>query len=154
MQKAASRISKFEFFPEKINSLIEGLLFQNINDVMNGIVDIIEKTNAYLLLREAHVEEYRLRDTQELEVHKKELENELNELDLIDTNERLKGSFVIGATLDTFIGRFQEGNPNLTHIFVDEAGYVPLIKALVLFQKNVKVTLTVLFGIGIKKVGF
>jgi hypothetical protein len=43
--------------------------------------------------------------------------------------------------LDTFIGRFRDSAAPVDHIFLDEAGYAPVIKALSLFRRNVPVTL-------------
>lgn len=57
------------------------------------------------------------------------------------TEERLKQVQVIATTLDGYIGRFLEEKLNVDHIFVDEAGYLNLVKILTLFNHRVPITL-------------
>jgi len=54
--------------------------------------------------------------------------------------QRLQAAQVLGMTLDAFIGRFRDDDLQLQHVFLDEAGYAPLVKALALFRWNVPVT--------------
>ncbi len=48
---------------------------------------------------------------------------------------------VIGLTWDRYIGDIHDKIPHVHHIFIDEAAFTPLIKALVVFAKGVPVTL-------------
>ena len=43
-------------------------------------------------------------------------------------------------TLDCFIGRFREAVLPLDHVFLDEAGYAPLVKALTLCRRGTPLT--------------
>jgi hypothetical protein len=52
---------------------------------------------------------------------------------------RLQHVQVIGLTFDGYIGRHREKIPPLQQVFVDEAAYVPLIKALTAFRQKVPV---------------
>lgn len=67
-------------------------------------------------------------------------EEYLNEIKQNTPEERIKSCRVVGMTLDLLISRFQKGSPVFDHIFLDEAGYAPLIKAMVLFQHQSPVT--------------
>jgi hypothetical protein len=48
---------------------------------------------------------------------------------------------VIGLTWDRYIGDIHDQIPHVHHIFIDEAAFTPLIKALVVFAKGAPVTL-------------
>ncbi len=52
---------------------------------------------------------------------------------------RLQHAQVIGLTFDGYIGRYRQKVPPLHQVFVDEAAYVPLIKALTAFRQKVPV---------------
>lgn len=52
---------------------------------------------------------------------------------------RLQNAQVIGLTFDGYIGRYRQKMPPLQQVFVDEAAYVPLIKALTAFRQKVPV---------------
>jgi hypothetical protein len=63
-----------------------------------------------------------------------------NRLALSSTEERLKSVNVIACTLDGYIGRYTETNLNVEHIFLDEAGYANIIKALTLFNHSTPIS--------------
>jgi len=65
-------------------------------------------------------------------------ENELLNLTL---ERRLTTVQVIGLTWDRYIGDCHDKIPHVHHIFIDEAAFTPLIKALVVFAKGAPVTL-------------
>jgi hypothetical protein len=74
-------------------------------------------------------------------------ENELNELNEkrikivgSSTKERLKTISVISCTLDSYIGKYTEEKLNTDHIFLDEAGYANIIKAMTLFNNKNPIT--------------
>lgn len=56
------------------------------------------------------------------------------------TEERIKSVKVIACTLDGYIGRYCEEKLNVKHIFLDEAGYANIIKALTLFNHQVPIS--------------
>ncbi len=56
------------------------------------------------------------------------------------TEERLKSVKVIACTLDGYIGRYYNEKLNVKHIFLDEAGYANIIKALTLFNHRVPIS--------------
>jgi hypothetical protein len=63
-----------------------------------------------------------------------------NKLNASSTEERLKGVSIIAGTLDGYIGRFTETTLAVDHVFMDEAGYSNIIKALPLFTLKAPVT--------------
>lgn len=65
-------------------------------------------------------------------------EEELMNLTL---ERRLTTVQVIGLTLDRYIGDCHDKIPHVHHIFIDEAAYTPLIRAMVVFAKGAPVTL-------------
>jgi hypothetical protein len=54
--------------------------------------------------------------------------------------ERLESALVVGMTLDAYIGRLRDVPLHFEHVFLDEAAYAPVIKALTLFRQGVPVT--------------
>jgi hypothetical protein len=78
---------------------------------------------------------------------KEDLQNRLahylEQLHLLEgqsTAERLKDVKVVGATLDSFIGRFTTNEVEFAHVFVDEAAYCNVTKALIVFTLNAPIT--------------
>ncbi|MDR1341671.1 MAG: ATP-binding domain-containing protein [Prevotellaceae bacterium] len=56
------------------------------------------------------------------------------------TEERLKTVNVVACTLDGYIGRYADAMLNVEHIFLDEAGYANMVKALTLFNHSVPIS--------------
>lgn len=56
------------------------------------------------------------------------------------TEERLKNVSIVASTLDTYIGRFPDKKLEVDHIFLDEAGYANVAKALTLFHHDLPIT--------------
>lgn len=54
--------------------------------------------------------------------------------------KRLKNVSIVGATLDSYLYRYKEEKLNADHIFLDEAGYSNIIKAMTLFNQGIPVT--------------
>jgi hypothetical protein len=84
--------------------------------------------------------EYATVDYMELSDKLDRLRAERERLAAGSTGERIKKANVIACTLDAFIGRQTELELNFHHIFLDEAGYAGLIKALTLFQHKCPIT--------------
>lgn len=68
------------------------------------------------------------------------LKIEKSKLESYSIESRIESSQVIGATLDTFLHRFKEKTLDVSHIFLDEAGYASIIKALTIFTKDIPIT--------------
>ena len=114
--------------------------FDNLTDIRNGIAEIRSNTIEYLAKRKTTAQSHESLTEEELERKKQDCESRLAELEANVNAERANGSFLLGATLDTFIGRFRDTSLRLTHAFVDEAGYLPLIKAASLFSLGANIT--------------
>lgn len=80
----------------------------------NGLLDIKTELNNYLALRA--------------------------KLAASSTEERLKSVNVVACTLDGYIGRYTDAKLNVEHIFLDEAGYANIIKALTLFNHTTPIS--------------
>ncbi|HBJ83111.1 MAG TPA: hypothetical protein DDZ88_04395 [Verrucomicrobiales bacterium] len=65
----------------------------------------------------------------------------IHQLEQMTLEVRLRQVQVIGLTLDHYIGHWAGNRPPLAQIFLDEAAYTPLIKALTLFRGNVPVAM-------------
>lgn len=135
-----ARIKRIKTGSDKIDNSLNSLSFQNIDQVKSNIIGIRNNTQNFILLLNAHVEEYQSLTLEELQLQKENLTTELHSLESMGMEERVKGCFVFGSTFDSYIGRFQNERLSFTHVFIDEAGYVPLIKALVLCANNVPIT--------------
>ncbi|MBC5772800.1 AAA family ATPase [Pontibacter sp. KCTC 32443] len=68
------------------------------------------------------------------------LNNEREKIAAFSTEQRLKEVKVIACTLDSYIGNFHDKKLDVSHIFLDEAGYANVIKALTLFHNKVPIT--------------
>lgn len=56
------------------------------------------------------------------------------------TEERIKKVNVIAATLDCYIGRYTEEKLQVDHLFLDEAGYANIVKAMTLLRNDIPTT--------------
>jgi hypothetical protein len=81
--------------------------------------------------------EYRNETLEQLELRVKEYLSAREKLS--PDSEQIKNANVIAYTLDKYIGN-NETSLNVAHIFLDEAGYANMIKALTLFVHDVPVT--------------
>jgi len=80
---------------------------------------------------------------EDIEREIEELRMEKEKLEYMTSRERTKGCSIIAATIDTFLTRFQPNDDDFkfSHIFLDEAGYCSLIKAMPLFGYGCAVTM-------------
>jgi AAA domain len=102
--------------------------------------EIHAKTADFVAAAAAHDEEYAEWSVELLERELERVSAEIEELRQRTTDARLVDAGVIGCTVDVFIGRFCDEAMPVDHIFLDEACYTPLIKALTLFRRNIPVT--------------
>ncbi len=84
--------------------------------------------------------EYQHLDNGTVQANYERLKLERSRLENYSTEQRLKNVSIVGATLDTYLYRFKEEQLNVDHIFLDEAGYSNIIKALTLFNQDVPVS--------------
>lgn len=135
-----SKIKRRRTDSSKIDEELDSLNFQNLDNIKKNIERIKNKTENFLNIRKAHSNAYVDLNNEQLESRKIEFEEKLEYLKTQEIDEIIKNCIVLGTTLDTYIGRFQNKDISFNHIFLDEAGNVPLIKALVLFQGLTPIT--------------
>ena len=99
------------------------------------------KTVNFVADAKAHTEAYAEWSVERVERELERILAENEDLRRRATDARLRSARVIGCTVDVFIGRFRDEAMPVDHIFLDEASYTPVIKALTLFRRNVQVTL-------------
>ncbi len=144
---------------------VEKVASQKINLVKNQAKSIIEFNETISTLSVANTRETRkkidriiFQKTEKIEVDeylfteyqnnqsnsiRSELEHYRSlraKLAISSTEERLKSVNIIACTLDGYIGRYTEQRLNVEHIFLDEAGYANIIKALTLFNHSVPIS--------------
>jgi len=68
-------------------------------------------------------------------------QNRRNLLEEYSIETRILDCQVVGATIDTYISRFKDKSLIFAHIFIDEAGYANIVKALTVFASKVPITL-------------
>ena len=114
---------------------------QQLTDYHQRLADIRENTCGFVSVEQALAEPYTNLTVEQVEAEVEALRIKIEELQTRTTEERLRQARVIACTLDTFITRFRDSAAPVDHIFLDEAGYAPAIKALALFRRNIPVTL-------------
>lgn len=131
--------------------------FHEIKDALNrntlGLCKerLLEKVALGNAIRIKKLEEFiDFQDTENDEIEKRiaELTDQHALIAAQTTEERLKDVKIIAATIDTFLFRFQPADYTekrspipFQHIFLDEAGYCALAKALILFGYGRPVTM-------------
>ncbi len=134
------RVQNIETRSEKIEEIIHTINIQNYSGVAEQLSHASEEINDYLKRKEALSREYSGCNDEELNDLKIEHEKNYKKLEATKIEERIKNCSIIGMTLDGYIGRFSDVQINFSNIFLDEAGYVPLIKALTLFSNRCGIT--------------
>ena len=113
---------------------IETSISRNIKDVMQ------QKDNMRKTLPECKDDDFEVL----LNRLKEELSFLHNKEEAITTTQVKKDKnncLVFAITVDSFLARYQPDNTAFSHIFLDEAGYCPLVKGCTLFAYNCPVTL-------------
>ena len=124
----------------EINAVISALSKDNISKVKEEVVSIITQKKEKLEIDQHLFSEYKSTGLVDIRY---ELDNYLSlrtKLAASSTEERLKSVNVIACTLDGYIGRYAETKLNVEHIFLDEAGYANIIKALTLFNHTTPIS--------------
>ncbi|MFN8358654.1 MAG: AAA domain-containing protein [Candidatus Kapaibacterium sp.] len=123
-----------------IYSIVSALTTDNIIKIKNDVDIIIAQKKEQLEVDEHLFSEYKNKGLKEI---KFELDSYLSlreKLASLTTEERLKSVDVIACTLDGYIGRYTESRLDVSHIFLDEAGYSNIIKALTLFNHTIPIS--------------
>lgn len=123
-----------------INAIISTLSTDNISKVKEEVNSIIAQKNEKLEVDQHLFSEYKSSGLLDI---KSELDNYLAlraKLAASSTEERLKSVNVVACTLDGYIGRYADIKLDVEHIFLDEAGYANIIKALTLFNHTAPIS--------------
>lgn len=128
-----------------VNGDLKNLGFQkitieNVEKVKADINEKIVQLESDRPVNSSLAIEYQHLDKASLNAKYLQLKKEQNKLEHYSTEQRLKNVSIVGATLDTYLYRFQNDKLGVDHIFLDEAGYSNIIKAMTLFNQNVPVT--------------
>lgn len=124
----------------EVNAITRTLSADNISKVIEEVNSIIAQKNEKLKVDQHLFNEYK---SNSLVGIKSELNNYLvlrAKLAASSTEERMKSVNVVACTLDGYIGRYTETKLNVEHIFLDEAGYANIIKALTLFNHGTPIS--------------
>lgn len=140
IEQSFLRIKNLETHSEKIKRTIQTINIQNYSKVTGQLDSTSKETNDYLKRKEALSRSYSECNDEELNDLKIEYEKNYKNLESTKIEERIKNCSIIGMTLDAYIGRFSDTQINFSNIFLDEAGYAPLIKALTLFSNKCGIT--------------
>lgn len=128
---------------------IKAVLNRNTLDLCRGkVLEKIEFGHACRIKKLEEYKDYQNIADEEIQSRIAELKEQYSIIAEQTTEERLKHVKIVAATVDTFLFRFQpvdhdeQEDPILfQHIFLDEAGYCSLAKALILFGFDRPVTM-------------
>ena len=134
------RITNVDTRSEKIRQIIQIVNIQNYTTIAEQLNQASKEIEDYLITNNALSKAYPDQDDTGLEDLLKQHEKNHENLKAMQIGERINRCTIIGMTLDSYIGRFSNVQIKFSDIFVDEAGYVPLIKALTLFSNGCNIT--------------
>lgn len=112
----------------------------NFVTIRGLLSDLIARKREELVVTDALARDYLDFPRNTLEVQVQILRERREDLAAHSTEERLKTVRIVAATLDTYVGRFSDQRLNVNHIFLDEAGYANIVKALTLFHHDLPIT--------------
>jgi hypothetical protein len=125
-----------KIFKSIFDNYTDDTLFQAKELVQNKIIEI-ETLSLTGDVLDTHYKNY---TTDALRDKIVVIDTKIENLKRITTEERIKSISVIACTLDTYAGRFMNSMMPVDHIFLDEAGYASISKALTLFNHRVPIT--------------
>lgn len=125
---------------KKFASISKSLNLDNFDKIKTELEEHIKKEKDSLNIDEKIYSEYKELSREQIEKKIKDFEHEKEKLLRSSPDSRLQNVNIVACTLDTYIGRFKDKKLDIDHIFLDEAGYANLIKALTLFANDVPVT--------------
>jgi hypothetical protein len=123
-----------------LNEIITRIDYTNVEQTELEIIQLKDKTHQYMEEKKYLAASYDGQTNEEIQRLIKGLEQQIKIFEAQTILERIKTTQVIGMTLDCFIGRFHDTLLPLDHIFIDEAGYAPLVKALTLCRGKIPLT--------------
>lgn len=133
-------------YNQKITLLKEKGIIENTNQIQ--FQNIIKTFNIQLnteiennQIFKSISKEYEKNSDQQLRETLRKLKEDKKKLENYSLDSRIESSLLIGSTIDTYLYRFKEKVLSVAHVFIDEAGYASIIKALTVFTLNVPVTL-------------
>ena len=134
-------ILQVEIDSDKLSKIVSDFDITNRNEMRDKLLIKKREIEDWLVEREALSSAYSGKSDSEIEIILRSWESNLEKLEISGVKERLCKSRVVGMTLDTYVGRFRDTPPSFNHIFLDEAGYTPVIKAITLFRHNAQITM-------------
>ncbi|MCH9021494.1 MAG: ATP-binding domain-containing protein [Planctomycetes bacterium] len=140
IEECILRIKNVETRSERIKKIIHDIDIQNYLEVADQLSRAKDEIDHYLKVNDALNDAYSDCDDARLHDQLTKHEENYRHLRAMQIDERIRDCSVIGMTLDSYIGRFSDVKINFSTILVDEAGYVPLIKALTLFSNRCGIT--------------
>lgn len=135
MIKEAQQLMKGHPAAKAMAENIEAATLDNTISFLAGLVEKMRRDDALL---QAKAADYAIMPEADLKTMHDSLQDAHKRM--VGSNERAKEATVIAATLDSYIHRFLEDELEVEHIFLDEAGYANVIKAMVLMNGNIPVT--------------
>ena len=140
MTQCLLRIANVDTRSEKIREIIQTINVRNYSTVAEQLTSKSKEIEDYLITKAALAQDYSDYDDARLNDLLTQHEKNYDNLKAMRIEERIKNCSIIGMTLDCYIGRFSDVQINFSSIFLDEAGHVPLIKALTLFSNRCGIT--------------
>jgi hypothetical protein len=141
MFKYFSRIRNAETGSDKIQNEIKDINISNYSEISEQLKQLSRQIKEYLVQKESLARVYP-KDKKELNDLLAQYKEDYKKLKakVMRIEDRIKNCSIIGMTLDSYIGRFSNVKINFSNIFLDEASYSPLIKALTLFSNKCRIT--------------
>lgn len=124
----------------EVNAIVSSLSTENLSKIKENILLIIDQKNKDLEVDQHLFNEYKGNSLLDIKSELNVYLSMRSKLLTSSTLERLESVSVIACTLDGYIGRYLETKLNVEHIFLDEAGYANIIKALTLFNHTTPIT--------------
>ncbi|MGN6495635.1 MAG: DEAD/DEAH box helicase [Agriterribacter sp.] len=116
------------------------LNLENSDEIEKELQITIDDEQKELQVDDGLAQDYEVHTTEELNNRLQKLQASRHKLSHASTEERMQNVNVLACTLDGYVGKFTEAKMGVDHIFMDEAGYSNIIKALTLFNHNVPIT--------------
>ncbi|HRX29602.1 MAG TPA: AAA domain-containing protein [Saprospiraceae bacterium] len=120
--------------------LVEGTLNSDLNNALANLKSQLSKEIEDNQIYKSLSKDYENFSKPQLSLLLKQFQVERKRLEDYSLDSRIENALVIGSTIDTYLHRFKEKRPDFAHIFLDEAGYASVIKAMTIFNTNSPVT--------------
>ncbi len=133
-------------YNEKINFLFDQGCIENkyqskLKDILKMLDEQLKSEIENNQINQALSVEYEKYNKVQLEESLTKLLAEKKKLESYSLESRIETALLIGATIDTYLYRFKEKPLDVSHVFIDEAGYASVVKALTVFTLKAPVTL-------------